>query len=79
VSVANASGKHGYSLLWGNYKDRHSFENNRDIRTTGQAVLKITQSTTKKTYRFQKINNDFWLKVEFNLKSRFLGIAARKR
>jgi hypothetical protein len=56
-----------------NYKDRHS------LGTTWTAVLKITQSTTRKTYRFQKINNDFRLKVEFNLKSRFPGIAARNR
>jgi hypothetical protein len=55
------------------------FRNNRDIGTTWTAVLKITQSTTRKTYRSQKINNDFRLKVEFNLKSRFPGIAARKR
>ena len=33
----------------------------------------------QKTYRFQKINNDFRSKFEINLKSRFPGIAARKR
>jgi hypothetical protein len=55
------------------------FRNNKDIGTTWAAVLKITQATTRKTYRFQKINNDFRLKFEFNLKSRFPGIAARKR
>jgi hypothetical protein len=55
------------------------FKNNSDIGTTWTAVLKNTQSTTRKTYRFQKINNDFRLKVEFNLESRFPGIAARKR
>jgi hypothetical protein len=45
----------------------------------GQALLKIIQSTTEKNRRFQKINNDFRLKFEFNLKSRFPDIAARKR
>jgi hypothetical protein len=45
------------------------------IRT---GILKNYLIYNRKNRRFQKINCNFRLKVEFDLKNRFLGIVARK-